>query len=146
MTANPSDGEAKPRTGGSWKRWLLGVLALFIFVVAVADFVIALIPMPAPQRPVSSGGQTIIFQSSETDTSIIRTKNWAASNLNIVGWAARTKSVGPDELYILKRNENWKSALETGQLLTSLFLFILSLALGIFAARTPLRKLAKKLA
>ena len=145
MTTNGSDTETKPRGGSSWKRWALGVLAIFIFVIAVADFVIALIPMPAPQRPVSSGGQTIVFHSSETDTSIIRAKNWAESNLNIVGWAARTKSVGPDELYILKRNENWKSALETGQLLTSLFFFILSLALGIFAARTPLRKLVKRL-
>jgi len=51
MTANAPDAETRPHSRGSWKRWLLGALAIFIFVVAVADFVIALIPMPAPQRP-----------------------------------------------------------------------------------------------
>ena len=146
MTANGSDAETKPRGGGSWKRWVLGVLALFIFVVAVVDLVLLLIPMPSPQRPVSSGGQTVIFHSSETETSIIRAKNWAESNLNFVGWAARAKSAGPDELYILKRNENWKNALEIGQGLTVFFLFILSLALGIFSMRTVLRRLVEKLA
>ena len=146
MTANGPDAGTKPRRGGSWKRWALGGLAISIGVVAVIDFVILLIPMPSPQRAVSSGGQAVIFQSSETDTSIIRTKNWAESNLNIVGWAARLKGAGPNELYMLRRNESWKSALETGQLLTSFLLFILSLALGVFAARAPLRKLAAKLA
>jgi hypothetical protein len=143
MTVNA---EANSHRSGSWKRWVLGVLAVFIGIVAVVDLVIMLIPMPSPQRPVSSGGQTVIFHSSETDTSIIRAKNWAESNLNFVGWAARTKSAGPDELYILKRNKNWKNALEIGQGLTVFFLFILSFALGIFAARTALRKLAQKLA
>ena len=146
MTATGPDLETKPRGSGSWKRRLMGVLSIFIGVIAVVDLVIMLIPMPSPQRPVSSGGQTVIFRSSETETNIIRAKNWAESNLNFVGWAARTKSVGPDELYILKRNENWKNALEIGQVLTVFFLFILSIALGIFAARTALRKLAQKLA
>jgi len=83
----------------------------------------------------------VIFQSSETDTSIIRLKNWAESNLNFVGWAARTKSVGPNELYILKRNENWKSALEIGQVITWFFLIILPFALWVFSARAALGKI-----
>ena len=140
------DAEANLHRRGSWKRWVLGVLAIFIFIVAVVDLVIMLIPMPSPRRPVSSGVVTETFHSSETETSIIRAKNWAESNLNFVGWAARIKSAGPDELYILKRNENWKNALEIGQGLTVLFLFILSFALGIFAARTVLKRLAEKLA
>ena len=42
MTVNA---EANSHRGGSWKRWVLGVLAIFIFVVAVVDLVILLIRM-----------------------------------------------------------------------------------------------------
>jgi hypothetical protein len=132
--------KTKPQRRGFGK-WVLRGLAIFIFVVALVDLVIMLIPMPSPQRPFSSGGQTVIFQSSETDTSIIRLKNWAESNLNFVGWAARTKGVGPSELYILKRNENWKSALEIGQVITWFFLIVLPFALWIYSARAALIKI-----
>ena len=140
MTATDQPVKTKSQRGG-FGNWVLRGLAIFIFVVAIVDLVIMLIPMPSPQRPFSSGGQTVIFQSSETDTSIIRLKNWAESNLNFVGWAARTKGVGPSELYILKRNENWKSALEIGQVITWFFLIILPFALWVFSARAALGKI-----
>jgi len=132
--------KTKSERGGLGK-WLLRGLAIFILVLALVDLVIMLIPMPSPQRPVSGAGQTITFHSSETDTSIIRAKNWAESNLNFVGWAARTKGVGPNELYILKRNESWKSALEIGQVITWLFLLILPFALWVISSRAALRKM-----
>lgn len=141
MTATDQHVQTRPQPRGLGK-WLLRGLAILIFVVALIDLVIMLIPMPSPQRPVSSGGQTVIFHSSETDTSIIRAKNWAESNLNFVGWAARTKSVGPNELYILKRNESWKSALEIGQVITWLFLLILPFALWVISAWEALRKMS----
>jgi hypothetical protein len=140
MTATDQNVKTESQRGGFGK-WVLRGLAILILVVALVDLVIMLIPMPSPQRPVSSGGQTVIFHSSETDTSIIRAKNWAESNLNFVGWAARTKGVGPDELYILKRNENWKTSLEVGQIITWFFLLILPFALWVFSARAALRKL-----
>lgn len=140
MTFNGQKTETKSPRGGFGK-WVLRGLAIFILVVAIVDLVIMLIPMPSPQRPVSSGGQTVIFHSSETDTSIIRAKNWAESNLNFVGWAARVKGAGPDELYILKRNENWKNALEAGQVITWFFLLVLPFALWIVSARAWIRKL-----
>lgn len=140
MTINGEKVKTKSQRGGLGK-WVLRGLAIFILVVALVDLVIMLIPMPSPQRPVSSGGQTVIFHSSDTETSIIRAKNWAESNLNFVGWAARVKSVGPNELYILKRNESWKSALEIGQVITWFFLLILPFALWIVSSRSALRKI-----
>jgi hypothetical protein len=141
MTLNNEKVKAKSQRGGLGK-WVLRGLAIVIFVIALVDLVIMLIPMPSPQRPVSSGGQTVIFQSSETDTSIIRMKNWAESNLNFVGWAARLKSAGPNELYMLKRDKSWKSALEIGQVITWFVLLILPFALWIISARGPLRKMS----
>jgi len=139
MAFNDEKVKTKPQRGGLGK-WVLRGLAILILLVALVDLVIMLIPMPSPRRPMSSGGQTVIFESSDTETSIIRAKNWAESNLNFVGWAARAKSVGPNELYILKRNESWKSALEIGQVITWLFLLILPFALWIVSSRSALRK------
>ena len=140
MAINDEKVNAKSQRGGLGK-WVLRGLAILILLVALVDLIIMLIPMPSPRRPMSSGGQTVIFESSETETSIIRAKNWAESNLNFVGWAARIKSVGPNELYILKRNENWKSALEIGQVITCFFLIILPFALWVFSARAALGKI-----
>ncbi|MFS8085742.1 MAG: hypothetical protein ACMG6H_08945 [Acidobacteriota bacterium] len=140
MSVNGTEAEINPR-GGDWKRWVLRGLAMLIGVIAVVDFVIILIPMPSPQQPSFGAGQRLMYRSSETETSIIRAKNWAESNINPVGWLARSRGFGPDRLYILKRNENWKNALEIGQVLTIFFLFILSLTIWIVSARAGLRKL-----
>ena len=140
MAVTDQKAETESQRGGAGK-WVLRGLAIFIVVVAVVDLVIMLIPVPSAPRPVSGGGQTVVYHSSESEDSIIGAKNWAESNLNFVGWVARFKGVGPDRLYILKRNENWKNALEIGQVLTWFFLLILPFALWIVSARAAIRKL-----
>jgi hypothetical protein len=99
-------------------------------VIAVIDLIITIIPQPAPpQVRILPGGIASSTSYSSTSDRIVAAKNWVEVYLNPVGWVARFKGFRPDDLYILKRKESWKNALETGQVLTLFVLLILPLAL-----------------
>ena len=139
MAIDDQDGKSQSQMSQTGK-WVLRVLAIIIGVVAAIDLVTMLIPMPAPQQPMYTPGLRVEYHSSDTETSIIRAKNWAQSYINPVGWVALFKGFGPDRLYILKRDEGWKNALETGQTLTLIALLVLPVALWMFSTRAAVRK------
>ena len=117
-------------------RWALKIAAMVIGVMAVVDLVITLIPEPGPRRQnFSSGGNVTVSSYSETDDAIVDAKNRVQSYLSPVGWAALRKGHGPDSLYILKRDESWKAALETGQVMTLFVLLALPFPLWVISMR-----------
>ena len=131
MTTN-QDVKPQRRPRRSRTRWILRILAIVIGIIALVDLIITVIPRPSPPRPSVLPGGIVTWSSySETDVSIIKAKNRVESYLNPVGWVARFKGFGSDRLYILKRNESWKNALEVGQVLTLLVLLVVPFALWI---------------
>jgi len=120
--------------GKNRKRWIVRGFAIVVGIIAGIDLVITVLPEPAPPQMRISGGIVSTTSYSSTDDSIVDAKNRVQSYLNPIGWVALYKGYGPKNLYILKRNENWKSALETGQVLTLLVLLVLPFALWLVSS------------
>lgn len=134
MFRNGPDAEPRARAYRTRARWILRILAIVIGVIAVIDLIITIIPQPAPpQVRILPGGIVSSTSYSSTEDSIVAAKNWVEVYLNPVGWVARLKGFTPNDLYILKRKQSWKNALETGQVLTLFVLLILPFALCLIS-------------
>ena len=142
MSVNRPDAESQVPKDRTRARWILRILAIVIGVIAVIDLIITIIPQPAPpQVRILPGGVVSSTSYSSTEDSIVAAKNWVEVYLNPVGWVALGKGHGPKNLYVLKRNENWKNALETGQVLSLLVLLVLPFPLWLVSLRVGKRLL-----